>query len=74
MTEGFAAAPVDALRDSIQERVVEEALLCLLADGHGLLEGAPRLAKTLPVRSLAQAMHLDFRRMGAPPRVTAGSR
>ena len=85
MTEGSAAAPVDALRDSIadlrrevgrsvigQERVVEEALLCLLAGGHGLLEGVPGLAKTLLVRSLARAMHLDFRRIQFTPDLMPG--
>ena len=45
-----------------QQDVVEEVLLCLFAGGHALLEGAPGLGKTLLVRTLSQAMHLDFSR------------
>ncbi|MEO5912938.1 MAG: MoxR family ATPase [Luteolibacter sp.] len=46
-----------------QDVVVERMLIALLTSGHLLLEGMPGLAKTLLVNTLAQAMHLHFRRI-----------
>ena len=46
-----------------QDVVVERMLIALLTSGHLLLEGMPGLAKTLLVNTLAQAMHLQFRRI-----------
>jgi MoxR-like ATPase len=50
-----------------QRNVVREVLVTLLADGHGLLEGVPGLAKTLLIRTLADALHLDFSRIQFTP-------
>jgi MoxR-like ATPase len=50
-----------------QERVVEEILIALVAGGHALLVGVPGLAKTLMIRSVAEAMRLDFRRIQFTP-------
>ena len=50
-----------------QEKVLEEVLVTLLAGGHGLLEGVPGLAKTLLVRTLAQATNGVFRRIQFTP-------
>jgi len=50
-----------------QERVVEEVLMAMLAGGHALLVGVPGLAKTLMIRSIADAMRLDFRRIQFTP-------
>lgn len=50
-----------------QETMVDRLLIGLLADGHVLLEGAPGLAKTRTVRSLAQAIALDFSRVQFTP-------
>ncbi|WP_044004004.1 AAA family ATPase [Hymenobacter swuensis] len=50
-----------------QHEVLEEVLVALLAGGHALLEGVPGLAKTLLVRTLAQAMDLPFRRIQFTP-------
>ncbi len=50
-----------------QERVLDEILMALIAGGHALLVGVPGLAKTLMVRSLADAVHLDFRRIQFTP-------
>lgn len=50
-----------------QDEVLEEILVALLAGGHCLLEGVPGLAKTLMVRTLAQALHLSFRRIQFTP-------
>ncbi|PZR22672.1 MAG: AAA family ATPase [Citrobacter freundii] len=50
-----------------QDIVLEEILVALLAGGHCLLEGVPGLAKTLMVRTLAQALHLPFRRIQFTP-------
>ncbi|TVR56803.1 MAG: MoxR family ATPase [Gemmatimonadales bacterium] len=61
-----------ALRVVGQTEVVEEVLLCLLAGGHGLLEGPPGLAKTLLVRTLAQGMDLEFRRIQFTPDLMPG--
>ncbi|MEW4564336.1 MoxR family ATPase [Bremerella sp. JC770] len=50
-----------------QEEVVEQLLIALFAGGHCLLEGVPGLAKTLMVRSLASALHLEFNRVQFTP-------
>ena len=50
-----------------QQEVVEQLLIGLLAGGHCLLEGAPGLGKTLLVRSLGQALELQFRRVQFTP-------
>ncbi|HYP72191.1 MAG TPA: AAA family ATPase, partial [Variovorax sp.] len=50
-----------------QQVVVEQLLIGLLAGGHCLLEGAPGLGKTLLVRSLGQALELQFRRVQFTP-------
>ncbi len=50
-----------------QEDVLDEILMALLAGGHALLTGVPGLAKTLMIRSVAEAMHLDFRRIQFTP-------
>ena len=50
-----------------QEVVIDEILVALFAGGHCLLEGVPGLAKTLMVRTIAQALHLSFRRIQFTP-------
>ncbi len=50
-----------------QDAVVEQLLIGLLAGGHCLIEGVPGLGKTLLVRSLAQALELEFRRVQFTP-------
>ena len=50
-----------------QDDVIEQLLIAILARGHCLLEGVPGLAKTLMVRSLAQAMDLSFHRIQFTP-------
>lgn len=64
---------LQALRETIaravvgQCEVVEQLLIALLAGGHCLLEGAPGLGKTLLIRTLGQALALDFRRVQFTP-------
>ena len=50
-----------------QGDVVEQLLIGLLAGGHCLLEGVPGLGKTLLVRTLGDALKLDFRRVQFTP-------
>jgi MoxR-like ATPase len=50
-----------------QDDILEEIIVTLLAGGHCLLEGVPGLAKTLMVRTLAQALNLSFRRIQFTP-------
>ena len=64
---------LDAVSGAVHERVVgqneavEGLLVALLTGGHILLEGLPGLAKTLMVRTLAEAIHTDFRRIQFTP-------
>jgi MoxR-like ATPase len=50
-----------------QDQVLDEILMALLAGGHALLVGVPGLAKTLLIRSVAEAMRLQFRRIQFTP-------
>ncbi len=50
-----------------QEIIVENVLLSMICDGHILLEGAPGLAKTLLVRTLADVFDLEFSRVQFTP-------
>ncbi|MCK5449018.1 MAG: AAA family ATPase, partial [Gemmatimonadetes bacterium] len=47
--------------------MIERLLIGLLTGGHVLLEGVPGLAKTLAVRTLADAIHTTFRRIQFTP-------
>ncbi|MBX9857463.1 MAG: MoxR family ATPase [Gemmatimonadaceae bacterium] len=50
-----------------QQQVRREVITCLLAGGHCLLRGVPGLAKTLLIKTLADAMHLAFSRIQFTP-------
>lgn len=50
-----------------QEHLVERLLIALLADGHLLVEGAPGLAKTKAIKTLAQAIEGNFHRIQFTP-------
>src|SRR5260370_30649068 len=46
-----------------QEQVVEQVLISLFVGGHCLITGLPGTAKTLLVRTLAETLGLDFKRI-----------
>ena len=50
-----------------QKAMVEQLLIGLLSDGHVLMEGVPGLAKTLTVRTLADAIRTSFQRIQFTP-------
>lgn len=50
-----------------QEYMVDRLLIGLLGNGHILLEGVPGLAKTLAIKTLAEAVHGDFSRIQFTP-------
>ena len=50
-----------------QDEMLERVLVALLAGGHLLLEGVPGLAKTLTIRTLADALDASFRRIQFTP-------
>ncbi|MCE2397542.1 MAG: AAA family ATPase [Gemmatimonadetes bacterium] len=50
-----------------QREMVEKLLTSLVADGHVLMEGVPGLAKTLTVRTLANAIRTSFQRIQFTP-------
>ncbi|MBV6644996.1 MAG: MoxR family ATPase [Cyclobacteriaceae bacterium] len=50
-----------------QQYMVNRLLVGLLTNGHVLLEGVPGLAKTLTVNTLADVLHLDFKRIQFTP-------
>jgi MoxR-like ATPase len=50
-----------------QDRVIEELMIAILADGHCLLIGVPGLAKTLMVSTLAGVLDLSFKRIQFTP-------
>ncbi len=50
-----------------QRNLVDRLLMGLLTDGHVLLEGVPGLAKTLAIRTVSAALHLQFSRVQFTP-------
>lgn len=50
-----------------QEDVIEQVLIALFSGGHCLITGAPGLAKTLLVKSIARIFHLNFQRIQFTP-------
>jgi MoxR-like ATPase len=64
---------IDRLRDEVgriiigQTGMLDRLLIGLLSSGHVLLEGVPGLAKTLAIKSLAQAVHAKFSRIQFTP-------
>ena len=77
MSEGpLPARPAARLEEALfqikrvivgQDRMVERALVCLLARGHCLIEGVPGLAKTLTVSTLAKVTDGTFARLQFTP-------
>src|ERR1700760_1902377 len=69
----YQAAFIDRLRDEVgrvivgQHHMLDRLLIGLLSNGHILLEGVPGLAKTLSIKSLAQAIHGKFSRIQFTP-------
>src|SRR5271155_169688 len=69
----YQAAFIDRLRDEVgrvivgQHHMLDRLLIGLLSNGHVLLEGVPGLAKTLSIKSLAQAIHAKFSRIQFTP-------
>ena len=64
---------IDNLRNEVSKVIVGQSymldrlLIGLLSNGHVLLEGVPGLAKTLTIKSLAQAIHARFSRIQFTP-------
>lgn len=60
---------VDEVQEVVvgQDRVIRGVVTCLLAGGHGLLEGVPGLGKTLLIRTVSQAVSMDFARIQFTP-------
>ena len=50
-----------------QEEVINQMLMVLFAGGHCLIEGVPGLAKTLMIKTLAQILNLQFKRIQFTP-------
>lgn len=69
----FEGKFVDRLKSEIsqvivgQQQMLDRLLIGLLSNGHVLLEGVPGLAKTLTIKSLAQAIHAKFSRIQFTP-------
>lgn len=50
-----------------QDEVIESLLVALLCRGHALMIGVPGLGKTLMARTLARALHMEYRRIQFTP-------
>ncbi|RCR71684.1 AAA family ATPase [Larkinella punicea] len=55
-----------------QQKAIDEILIALLAGGHCLLEGVPGLAKTLMVKTMAEALEMNFKRIQFTPDLMPG--
>lgn len=69
----LALSSFKSLRDYLntqilgQEKLVENLLVALLADGHLLVEGPPGLAKTRGIKALANGLECEFQRVQFTP-------
>jgi MoxR-like ATPase len=69
----YQSAFIDRLREEVgkviigQHHMLDRLLIGLLTNGHILLEGVPGLAKTLTIKSLAEAVHAKFSRIQFTP-------
>ncbi|HDY84044.1 MAG TPA: MoxR family ATPase [Halieaceae bacterium] len=74
----MASADIRALEDWLgsqiigQSHLVQRLIIALLADGHLLVEGAPGLAKTRAVKSLAEGLEGSFHRIQFTPDLLPG--
>ena len=50
-----------------QDNLVRQTLICLIANGHALLEGVPGIAKTLIIRTLSRTIDSSFARLQFTP-------
>jgi len=70
---GYAGRFIDNIRNEVgkvivgQSYMMDRLLIGLLSNGHVLLEGVPGLAKTLTIKSLAQAIQAKFSRIQFTP-------
>jgi MoxR-like ATPase len=70
---GEQAGAMEGLRQEVnkvlvgQEKLLDRMLIALITGGHILLEGVPGLAKTTAVKTLAQALGLEFHRISFTP-------
>jgi len=55
-----------------QDTIIQQIIVCLLTRGHVLLVGVPGLAKTLLIRTLAEALDLRFSRLQSTPDLMPG--
>jgi MoxR-like ATPase len=73
-----ASADIRALEDWLssqiigQSHLVQRLIIALLADGHLLVEGAPGLAKTRAIKSLAEGLEGSFHRIQFTPDLLPG--
>ncbi|HEX2948489.1 MAG TPA: MoxR family ATPase [Armatimonadota bacterium] len=73
VVQGTVVQLCDAVKTEVakavkgQDAIVEGLLICLLADGHALLEGVPGTAKTLMAKALAHSLQCTFRRVQFTP-------
>jgi MoxR-like ATPase len=66
--DDFARAKTEIRKAVVgHEAIIDGVLTCLFAGGHCLLEGVPGLGKTLLIRSLSEALHLQFSRIQFTP-------
>ena len=67
------AGAIESLRQEVnkvlvgQEKLLDRMMIALITSGHILLEGVPGLAKTTAVKTLAQALGLQFQRISFTP-------
>ncbi len=72
-TRRMDSAMLDGVRKHLASRVigqhdlVDSMLICLLSEGHVLVEGMPGLAKTTAVKALAEAIEGDYHRVQFTP-------
>ncbi len=50
-----------------QEDLIRDLLICILCEGHALIQGVPGLGKTLMVKAISQVLDLNYSRIQFTP-------
>ena len=69
VNSNFFSSLISSIKTRIigQEELIESLIICMISNGHALIEGFPGLAKTVTAKTLADGVEADFHRIQFTP-------